>query len=64
MDVVDVQTTVNVLHAPVDVRPTENVLIVKDRPRRIVAANPPVEVSPPGPDVIRRDRTIREVVSD
>ena len=29
MDVVDVQATVDVLHTPVNVRPTENVLIVE-----------------------------------
>ncbi len=39
MDVVDVQATVDVLRPPVDVRPAEDVLIVEDRPSRIVAAD-------------------------
>jgi hypothetical protein len=32
MDVIDVEATVDVLHPPVDVRPAQDVLIVKDRP--------------------------------
>ena len=44
MDVVDVQATVDVLHAAVDERPTEDVLVVKDRPCGVVAADPPVEI--------------------
>ena len=39
MDVVDVQATVDVLHPPVDERPAEDVLIIENRPRRIVAAD-------------------------
>jgi hypothetical protein len=39
LDVVDVQATVDMLRPPADVRPTEDVLVVKARPIRIVAAD-------------------------
>ena len=39
MDVADVQAAVNVLHAAVDERPTENVLVVENGPYWIVAAD-------------------------
>ena len=39
MGVVDVQATVDVLHPPVDKRPVQDVPVVENRPRRIVAAD-------------------------
>ena len=60
MDVVDVQATVDVLHAAVDERPTEDVLVVKDRPCGVVAADPPVEIGAPGQNVVRREPDLRE----
>ena len=60
MDVVDVQATVDVLHATVDEGPAENVLIIKDRPCGVVAADPAVEVAAPSPDVVRREPDLRE----
>ena len=52
VDVVDVEAAVDVLHLAVDIGSAEEIVIVEDGSRCVVASDAVVECGPPGPDVV------------